>query len=89
MVASVFFNRLAEQMDLSSCPALEYAPGYHRPFLIAKGLELDSPYNTYRHMRGQKAALVREAAPGQEGAAGECRAVALDSAALGIRRAAA
>ena len=50
LVASVFFNRLAEQMDLSSCPALEYALGYHRPFLIRKDLELDSPYNTYRHM---------------------------------------
>ncbi len=50
MVASVFFNRLDEQMDLSSCPALEYALGYHRPFLIRKDLELDSPYNTYRHM---------------------------------------
>ncbi len=50
LVASVFFNRLAEQMDLSSCPALEYALGYHRPFLIRKDLELDSPYNTYRRM---------------------------------------
>ena len=49
LVASVFFNRLAEQMHLSSCPALEYALGYHRPFLTRKDLELDSPYNTYRH----------------------------------------
>jgi UPF0755 protein len=49
LVASVFFNRLAEQMHLSSCPALEYALGYHRPFLTRKDLELDSPYNTYRY----------------------------------------
>jgi cell division protein YceG involved in septum cleavage len=49
MVASVFFNRLAEQMRLSSCPTLEYALGYHRPFLTRKDLELDSPYNTYRY----------------------------------------
>jgi len=49
MVASVFFNRLAEQMHLSSCPTLEYALGYHRPFLTRKDLGLDSPYNTYRY----------------------------------------
>ncbi len=48
-VASVFFNRLDEQMHLSSCPALEYALGYHRPFLTRQDLELDSPYNTYRY----------------------------------------
>jgi UPF0755 protein len=49
MVASVFLNRLAEQMHLSSCPSLEYALGYHRPFLTREDLELDSPYNTYLH----------------------------------------
>jgi len=49
MVASVFFNRLDEQMHLSSCPALEYALGYHRPFLTREDLKFDSPYNTYRY----------------------------------------
>ncbi len=48
-VASVFFNRLEEKMHLSSCPALEYALGYHRPFLTRGDLGLDSPYNTYRY----------------------------------------
>ncbi len=48
LVASVFFNRLAQGMELGSCPTLEYALGYHRPFLTYGDLELDSPYNTYR-----------------------------------------
>jgi len=49
LVASVFFNRLAHDMELGSCPTLEYALGYHRPFLTWQDLKLDSPYNTYRH----------------------------------------
>jgi cell division protein YceG involved in septum cleavage len=49
LVASVFFNRLAQNIELGSCPTLEYALGYHRPFLTWYDLKLDSPYNTYRH----------------------------------------
>ncbi len=49
LVASVFFNRIAQGMELGSCPTLEYALGYHRPFLTWRDLESDSPYNTYRN----------------------------------------
>jgi UPF0755 protein len=36
-------------MRLCSCPALEYALGYHRPFLTIEDLKLDSPYNLYKY----------------------------------------
>lgn len=46
-VASVFLNRLRKNQPLGSCPTVEYALGFHRPFLLFKDLELDSPYNVY------------------------------------------
>jgi peptidoglycan lytic transglycosylase G len=48
-VASVFLNRMRAGMHLDSCPTLEYALGYHRPFLLNADLSVDSPYNTYRN----------------------------------------
>lgn len=49
-VAAVFLNRLRRGDYLGSCPALEYALGYHRPFLLFKDIAkaADSPYNLYR-----------------------------------------
>ena len=47
-VSAVFHNRLRRKMALGSCPTVEYALGYHRPFLLFKDLELDSPYNVYK-----------------------------------------
>ncbi|MEQ9365924.1 MAG: endolytic transglycosylase MltG [Leptospirales bacterium] len=47
-VAAVFLNRLRENEVLGSCPTVEYALGYHRPFLLFKDLELKSPYNAYK-----------------------------------------
>ena len=49
-VAAVFHNRLARDDRFGSCPTVEYALGYHRPFLLHKDLEsvADSPYNLYR-----------------------------------------
>jgi UPF0755 protein len=47
-VASVFRNRLEKNMPLGSCPTVEYALGYHRPFLTAEDISIDSPYNVYR-----------------------------------------
>lgn len=49
-VAAVFLNRLRRDDYLGSCPALEYALGYHRPFLLFKDIDkaADSPYNLYR-----------------------------------------
>ncbi len=46
-VASVFYNRLKMGSQLASCPAVEYALGYHRPFLMRQDILIDSPYNLY------------------------------------------
>ena len=47
-IAAVFLNRLQKKQQLGSCPTVEYALGYHRPFLLFKDLELQSPYNVYK-----------------------------------------
>ena len=47
-VAAVFLNRLRNNEVLGSCPTVEYALGYHRPFLLYEDLKLDSPYNVYK-----------------------------------------
>ncbi len=49
LVASVFRNRLKKKGTLGSCPTVEYALGYHRPFLLHKDLEIQSPYNVYKN----------------------------------------
>lgn len=56
LIASVFYNRLAQGMKLDSDPTVQYARGYNNeqktwwtnPLSLAD-LELDSPYNTYRY----------------------------------------
>lgn len=47
LVASVFQNRLLAGMHLASCPTLEFALGYHRPFLLDADVAVRTPYNTY------------------------------------------
>ena len=47
-VANVFLNRLKKRDYLGSCPTVEYALGYHRPFLLFKDLESKSRYNVYK-----------------------------------------
>lgn len=47
-IAAVFLNRLEKNQKLGSCPTVEYALGYHRPFLLFKDLDLKSPYNVYK-----------------------------------------
>lgn len=46
-IASVFYNRLRSRDRLGSCPTVEYALGYHRPFLTYSDVKIDSPYNVY------------------------------------------
>ena len=48
-IAAVFYNRIARGDKLGSCPTVEYALGFHRPFLLHKDLEAvsSSPYNLY------------------------------------------
>lgn len=49
-IASVFLNRLAIGSGLGSCVTVEYALGFHRPYLLYTDIEIDSPYNTYRFL---------------------------------------
>lgn len=48
LVASVYLNRLRKGMRLQADPTVQYAIGEGRR-LYYKDLEIDSPYNTYRH----------------------------------------
>lgn len=56
LIASVFLNRLRKGMYLNADPTVQYALGYQkqghtwwkRPLLL-EDLDVDSPYNTYRH----------------------------------------
>ena len=47
-VAGVYWNRLKKQMRLEADPTVQYALGEGRRLRFLD-LELDSPYNTYRH----------------------------------------
>lgn len=49
IIAAVFYNRLKVPMRLQSCATIQYALGENRERLYNKDLEIDSPYNTYRH----------------------------------------
>lgn len=51
LIAAVFHNRLhSEKMPLlQSCATVQYALGETKPNLTHADLEIDSPYNTYRH----------------------------------------
>lgn len=47
-IAGVFWNRLGRGMRLEADPTVQYALGGHRPRVLYRDLEIDSPYNTYR-----------------------------------------
>ncbi len=49
IIAGVFLNRLRKHSRLESCATIEYALGARKPQLSYKDLQIDSPYNTYRH----------------------------------------
>ncbi|MCC7494229.1 MAG: endolytic transglycosylase MltG [Fimbriimonadaceae bacterium] len=48
-VAGVIENRLARRMRLELCSTVIFALGEHRQRLLYRDLEVNSPYNTYRH----------------------------------------
>lgn len=48
-ISAVFYNRLRDGTPLSSCPVVEYALGYHRPFLTDTDISINSPYNVYKY----------------------------------------
>lgn len=49
IISGVFYNRLKKGMLLQSCATVEYALKEHKDVLYIKDLEVDSPYNTYKH----------------------------------------
>ncbi len=46
-IAQVFIRRFKGGGRLASCPTVEYALGYHRPFLTHDDVSVESPYNVY------------------------------------------
>jgi UPF0755 protein len=49
IVASVYLNRLAIDMPLQADPTVRYVTAEERPQVLYRDLEIESPYNTYRH----------------------------------------
>lgn len=49
VVATVYLNRIEENDKFGSCPTVEYALGYQRPYLTTEDTKIDSSYNTYAH----------------------------------------
>ncbi|MGG3563761.1 endolytic transglycosylase MltG [Neobacillus rhizosphaerae] len=48
-IASVFYNRLEKDMKLQTDPTVLYAQGKHKERVLYEDLEVNSPYNTYKH----------------------------------------
>lgn len=49
LISAVYHNRLRKGMLLQACPTVQYVIGGKRRRLLLADLEIDSPYNTYRH----------------------------------------
>lgn len=49
IVASVIYNRLSRKMNLEIDATVQYALPEHKDRLLYADLEVDSPYNTYKH----------------------------------------
>ena len=49
VIAAVYYNRLRTGMPLQADPTVQYALGHHVARLLFRDLDVDSPYNTYRH----------------------------------------
>jgi UPF0755 protein len=48
-ISSVFYNRIEQGMPLQTDPTVLYAQGKHKERVLYEDLEVDSPYNTYKH----------------------------------------
>jgi len=49
VIAAVYMNRVKAGIPLQADPTVQYALGHHVARVLYKDLEVDSPYNTYRH----------------------------------------
>jgi UPF0755 protein len=49
VISAVYHNRLKNRMLLQADPTVQYALGRHTPRVLYKDLEVESPYNTYKH----------------------------------------
>ncbi|MFH1415481.1 MAG: endolytic transglycosylase MltG [Elusimicrobiota bacterium] len=49
VISAIFHSRLKKRKYLESCASVLFAIGEHKKKLVYKDLEIDSPYNTYRH----------------------------------------
>jgi len=49
VIAAVYLNRLKTGMLLQADPTVQYALGKHVTRVMYKDLEIESPYNTYKH----------------------------------------
>jgi UPF0755 protein len=49
VISAVYHNRLKNRMLLQADPTVQYALGRHTPRVLLKDLEVESPYNTYKH----------------------------------------
>lgn len=50
IIASIFINRLKQDMPLQSCATIQYILGYPKAELSIEDTQIQSPYNTYQHM---------------------------------------
>lgn len=47
--ATVYLNRIKKNDRFGSCPTVEYALGYQRPYLLNDDVDVSSKYNTYKY----------------------------------------
>jgi UPF0755 protein len=50
VIAAVYMNRIKSGMLLQADPTVQYALGKHVARVLYKDLEVESPYNTYKHL---------------------------------------